>query len=184
MMSRCICDKIFTSLVDKLTVEPLSIECVLNTVHYPQLHSISFVNFYYETLLQHLQCDTRVRLLTDQITYLHIYISENTIAFVERNELSMLVLILSMGKHLSDFTFMQWLLESTIKISPFNLLSTNLKSSSLSKLTNDIDDFDECLYLLDRRLECLCTLIVYISEITNSSLNINNTVSINAIFLY
>ncbi|CAF3046244.1 unnamed protein product [Rotaria sp. Silwood2] len=30
-------------------------------------------------------------------------------------------------------------------------------------------------YLLDRRLECLCTLIVYISEITNSSLNINNT---------
>ncbi|CAF3022952.1 unnamed protein product [Rotaria sp. Silwood2] len=87
-----------------------------------------------------------------------------------------------MGKHLSDFTFMQWLLESTIKISPFNLLSTNLKSSSLSKLTNDIDDFDECLYLLDRRLECLCTLIVYISEITNSSLNINNTIRFVSIY--
>ena len=41
--------------VNKITVEPLSIERVLGAVHYPQLHSISFVNFHYGTLLEHLQ---------------------------------------------------------------------------------------------------------------------------------
>ena len=55
-------DRIYTKILprihhkaNKLTVEPLSIERILGAVHYPQLHSISFVNFHYETLLQHLQ---------------------------------------------------------------------------------------------------------------------------------
>ncbi|CAF3546359.1 unnamed protein product [Rotaria sordida] len=59
-----------------------------------------------------------------------------------------------MGKRLSDLTFSQWLSESTIRISPFNLLSISLKSSSLTKLQTDVNDFNECLYLLDGRLEC------------------------------
>jgi len=39
--------------INKLTVEPSSMERVLGT-HYPQLHSLSLVNFRAETLLQHL----------------------------------------------------------------------------------------------------------------------------------
>ncbi|CAF3425536.1 unnamed protein product [Rotaria sp. Silwood2] len=175
-------DRIYTKIlprihhkVNKLTLEPLSIECVLNTVHYPQLHSISFVNFHYETLLRHLQGDTIVRLLTDQITHLDIYICEKTTEMSEKNELSILVFILSMGKHLNDLIYNQWLSESAIRILPLNLLSKSLKSSSLTKLRIEVNAFDECLYLLDGRLECLSTLIIYICEITNSSSNTNNT---------
>jgi hypothetical protein len=40
--------------ITKLTVEPLPMERVLGTTHYPQLHALSLVNFRAETLLQHL----------------------------------------------------------------------------------------------------------------------------------
>jgi len=52
-----ICSKILPRIhhkINKLTVEPLSMERVLRTAHYPQLHSLSLVNFQAETLLQHL----------------------------------------------------------------------------------------------------------------------------------
>jgi hypothetical protein len=53
-----ICRKVLPRIhckIDKLTVEPLSMECVLDTANYPQLHSLSLVNFPKETLLQHLR---------------------------------------------------------------------------------------------------------------------------------
>jgi hypothetical protein len=43
-----ICSKILPRInekITKLTLEPLSVEPVLGTVHYLQLHSLSFVNF-------------------------------------------------------------------------------------------------------------------------------------------
>jgi len=40
--------------INKLTVEPFSMECVLRNAHYPQLHSLALVNFQAETLIQHL----------------------------------------------------------------------------------------------------------------------------------
>jgi len=52
-----ICSKILPRIhhkINKLTVEPLSMERVLRTAHYPQLHSLSLVNFQAETLSQHL----------------------------------------------------------------------------------------------------------------------------------
>jgi hypothetical protein len=51
-----ICRKILPRIhhkINKLTVEPSSMERVLDT-HYPRLHSLSLVNFRAETLLQHL----------------------------------------------------------------------------------------------------------------------------------
>ena len=89
-----------------------------------------------------------------------------------------------MGKRLKDLTFIQWLSGSSMRISTSNLLSTSLKSASLTKLKINVNNFDGCLYLLDGRFECLSILIINISNITNSSLNINNTVSINAIIVY
>ena len=52
-----ICSKILPRInqkITQLTLEPLCMERVLATCHYPQLHSLSFVNFDPETLLQYL----------------------------------------------------------------------------------------------------------------------------------
>ncbi len=52
-----ICSKILPLInekVTKLTLEPLSVERVLGTVDYPQLHSLSFVNFQPEILSRYL----------------------------------------------------------------------------------------------------------------------------------
>ncbi|CAF3888228.1 unnamed protein product [Rotaria sp. Silwood1] len=40
--------------VNKFTVEPLSMECILGTIDYSELNSLSLVNFQSETLLQYL----------------------------------------------------------------------------------------------------------------------------------
>jgi hypothetical protein len=52
-----ICSKILPRINDKVTkftLEPLSVERVLGTVHYPRLHSLSFVNFQPKILSQYL----------------------------------------------------------------------------------------------------------------------------------
>jgi hypothetical protein len=53
-----VCEKILPRVnnkVTKLTLEPFSVERVLGTVNYPQLHSLSFVNFQPEILSRHLR---------------------------------------------------------------------------------------------------------------------------------
>ncbi len=52
-----ICENILPQIhdqVNKLTVEPNSMERILLTVNYPQLYSLSFVNFQEEILFQYL----------------------------------------------------------------------------------------------------------------------------------
>jgi len=52
-----ICKKILPRInekVNKITVEPLSMERVLGAVHYPQLHSLSVINIQDKIFLQHL----------------------------------------------------------------------------------------------------------------------------------
>jgi len=41
-----------------------------------------------------------------------------------------------------------------------------------------VKSFDDCLYLLDGRLNCLSTLIIYVHEIAYTIGTIDNTVSI------
>jgi hypothetical protein len=53
-----ICSKILPRInekVKKLTVDPFSMECILDAVDYPQLHSLSLVDYQPEILLQHLK---------------------------------------------------------------------------------------------------------------------------------
>jgi hypothetical protein len=49
--------------VKKLTVEPYSIKDILCAVDYPQLHSLSLVNFQQETLLRYLTGSFHLRLI-------------------------------------------------------------------------------------------------------------------------
>ncbi|UJR34375.1 hypothetical protein I4U23_021783 [Adineta vaga] len=70
-----ICSKILPRINDKttkFTLEPLSVERILNIVDYPQLHSLSFVNFQPKILLQHLSDKTMKHLLENQITHITV----------------------------------------------------------------------------------------------------------------
>ncbi|CAF1285114.1 unnamed protein product [Rotaria sp. Silwood1] len=61
--------------VNKITVTLPFMEFIFNTVDYPQLHSLSIVNFQQETLLQYLTSDVIFcRVLSDQITHLKVEI--------------------------------------------------------------------------------------------------------------
>jgi len=88
----------------------------------------------------------------------------------------MFALILSISKCLIDLTFT---FTQCIGISFSNLPSTSCVSSTLTKLKIEVNTFDDYLYLLDERLQHLSILIIHIIEITDSSSNIDNTVSIN-----
>jgi hypothetical protein len=88
-------------------------------------------------------------------------------------------MILSTCERLCDLTFNQCILNKNLRVSIFNLPTTSCVSSTLTKLNINVNTFDDCLYLLDGRLECFSTLIVDISAITESSLNKDNTDSIS-----
>ncbi|CAF4454471.1 unnamed protein product, partial [Rotaria socialis] len=82
----------------------------------------------------------------------------------------MFALILSISKCLIDLTFTE-----RIQISFSNLPSASCVSSTLTKLKINVSTFDDCLYLLDGRLQHLSILIIDIDEISDSSSNIDNT---------
>ncbi|CAF4786337.1 unnamed protein product, partial [Rotaria sp. Silwood2] len=175
-----ICEKIFPRIyhkINKLTVQSLSMERILRTMNYPQLHSLSLVNFKQKILLQHLTGDTILcRLLNNQITHLNVEINDDiTRDLSNENESNMFELILSLGECLIDLTFSQWFPNRDFEIPTLNITSTSCVSSILTKLNIEVNTFDDCLYLLDGHFQCLSTLIINIFEIFDSSANIDNT---------
>ncbi|CAF2114504.1 unnamed protein product [Rotaria magnacalcarata] len=162
--------------VNKLTIESLSMACILDTIDFTALTSLRLDNFQSEILLQHLTGDTILfRLLTNQITQIQVNTVDNIREISEGNELNILSLILSIGKYLTDVTFTHWWHNQGITFSFFNLTSTTCVSSSLTKLIILVQTFDDCLYLLDGRLKYLSILIISIIKINDSSSNIDNT---------
>ncbi|CAF1129772.1 unnamed protein product [Rotaria sordida] len=149
---------------------------MLLPINYPQLHSLSLVNFKQKILLQYLTGDTIVcSLLTNQIKHLDVEIKDDiTREFSDENESNMFELILSLGKCLVNLTFSEWFSGKSLHISTLNITSTGCVSSSLTKLKIEVNTFDDCLYLLDGRLQCLSTLIIKIFEICYSLANIDN----------
>ena len=85
------------------------------------------------------------------------------------------------SKCLNDLTYRQKSSEKYITIFPSNIPYTHCLSSTLTKLTMNVNTFDDCLYLLNGCLQSLSTLIIRISKIDRSSSMIDNTVSINVI---
>ncbi|CAF4749240.1 unnamed protein product, partial [Rotaria sp. Silwood2] len=175
-----ICEEILPRInnkINKLIVDRYSMECVLRDVVYPQLYSLTLANFQRVTLLPYLTGDTKLRyLLTDQITHLNVHIIDEIITELDdENESNLFALILSMGKHLTDLTFNQWLCYKKSPISIFHMPLTSCISSTLIKLNIDVNTFDDCLYLLDGRLHSLSTLIINILKISAPLSNIDNT---------
>ncbi|CAF4888637.1 unnamed protein product [Rotaria socialis] len=181
-----VCEKILPRIyhqVNKLTVEPYSIERLLFTTGYPQLDSLSLINFQKETFYKYLTGNTMLRfLLMDQIKHLVVEIKDETTTATGlsyKNTLDILSLILFSSKRLTHLIFSEWSSEEPLAISIFNHPTASCVSSTLTQLEIHIDTFDDCLYLLDGRFECLTTLIVNILKISISKSNIDNTVDSN-----
>jgi len=86
-------------------------------------------------------------------------------------------MILSVSKQLCDLTFSQYILKNNSKVSDFNLPRASYTSSTLTKLSISVHYFDDCLYLLDGRFECLSTLVIKITAVLDKFSNRENTVS-------
>ncbi|CAF3653199.1 unnamed protein product [Rotaria sp. Silwood1] len=162
--------------VNELIVEQHSMEHVIHTINYPQLFSLSLIDFQEEILLNYLIDNMTLRkLLTEQITCLKIDVKDNITALPLRENLStVFALILSLCKGLIELNFCRFYHRSSI--CTFELSSTNCKSSTLTVLKISVKSFDDCLYLLDERLNCLSTLIIYVEEIAYTLGTIDNTV--------
>ncbi len=57
-------------------------------------------------------------------------------------------------------------------------LSMYCMSSTLTVLKINVKTFDDCLYLLDGRLDSLLKLIIHVKEISYSTTTIDNMVSV------
>ncbi|CAF3294041.1 unnamed protein product [Rotaria sp. Silwood2] len=161
--------------VNELIVEQHSMEHVVHTINYPQLYSLSLIDFQEEILLNYLIDNMTLRkLLTEQITCLKIDVKDNTTAPpLPENLSTIFALILSLCKGLIELNFCRFYHRSSI--CTFELSSTNCKSSTLTVLKISVKSFDDCLYLLDGRLNCLSTLIIYVEEIAYTLGTIDNT---------
>ncbi|CAF4262730.1 unnamed protein product [Rotaria socialis] len=176
-----ICEKIIPWVhhkITKLTAQPLSIERILYRMNYPQLHFVSLVDFGQAILVQHLTGDTKLRrLFINQITHLNAEINDDTTRELsDENNSNIFELILSLGKCLIDLTFSQSFRDREFEVPTLNITSTGCVSLTLTKLKIKVNTFDDCLYVLDGRLQCLSTFIIDIFEIFDSSAIIDNTV--------
>ena len=112
----------------------------------------------------------------------NLKINSRTIESFDRYEPTLFAMILSFAKCLTDFTFLQSIRDPLIN-SIFNLFSTNCVSSTLTKLKIDVNTLDDCLYILDGRIDYLSTLIIDMETIGPQLWNIDTTVKIHLIIL-
>jgi hypothetical protein len=121
--------------------------------------------------------DAVLRALTQQITHLTIDIRQMTTHERSSENLSnIFALILSLFKRLTDLDFCDF--NRYCPSILFNLPSTSCMSSTLTTLKMNVKNFDDCLYLLDGRLDSLLTLIIRVDCISSTSTTIDNMVSI------
>ncbi|CAF4058780.1 unnamed protein product, partial [Rotaria sp. Silwood1] len=172
-----LCEKILPRIhhqLNELIVEQNSMEHILFTVDYPQLYSLSLVNFQEEILFQYLTGDSILHhLLTQQITDLNIDVSYELESKSSLILSSIFVLILSKCQRLINLNFCQLFSDRKIPICIYEFPSTSCISSTLTKLKINVEKFDDCLYLI-RNLKYLSTLIIDVKEILLSSSDRNN----------
>ncbi|CAF1220065.1 unnamed protein product [Rotaria sordida] len=155
------------SQVHKLTVEEDSMKQILHAANYPQLYSLSLVNFHEITLHEYLTGDLILRdLLTKQITHLNIDIIK-PVELCSEIVSNMFGLILSLCKKLIALNFCDIFPIRECQSLIFNVISKISVPSTLMKLKINVVSLIDCLYILDGPFVCLSTLIINIGQIFN-----------------
>ncbi|CAF3295900.1 unnamed protein product [Rotaria socialis] len=160
-------------IVNKLTVDTFSMKHVFGAIHYPQLYSLAFVNYQSDIFVRHLSDNTLLRHL-EQITHLTVDIYSEKAGSFDGNDPCIFELVLLCCKRLIDLTFFHKSSRTYLPILPLNIPFTSYIISKLTKLTINLNSFDDCLYLLNACIESLSTLIIRIKRILRSSSEIDN----------
>ncbi|CAF0740500.1 unnamed protein product [Rotaria sordida] len=135
------------------------------TVSYPQLYSLSLVNFEEKLLFQYLTDHSILRdLLPNQITHLNIDIQNETISQLSEIASNIFALILSLTKRLIHLNFCQLFSHRRTWISIYYLPEISSMSSNLTELKINVETFFDWLYLLDGRLDSLSKLIINVRK--------------------
>ncbi|CAF4642625.1 unnamed protein product [Rotaria sp. Silwood2] len=158
-----------------LDLESSSMERILLTTNYPNLCGLGLYNISIEKALS-------------------LFIDESSLTYINKNQISSLVVNIKYEKLGSAegvreliftniftlFTNLQYLNFSIFAIYnkrlPLQISSSAVISSNLLELNVCVENFVDCLYLLDGRFNKLSTLYVQISLIRSSSLTISNKV--------
>ncbi|CAF1406868.1 unnamed protein product, partial [Rotaria sp. Silwood1] len=174
-----ICSNILPQIhlqVHKLTVEEHSMKQMLYAANYPQLYSLSLVNFHEITLHRYLTDDLILRdLLTKQITHLNIDIIK-PVELCSEIVSNMFALILSLCKKLIALNFCDMFPTRQFQSLIFHVILEIFISSTLMKLKINVVSLIDCLYILDGPFVCLSTLIINIGQIFHICLRIDPTV--------
>ncbi|CAF4710705.1 unnamed protein product [Rotaria sp. Silwood1] len=173
-----ICSNILPQIhlqVHKLTVEEHSMKQILYAANYPQLYSLSLVNFHEITLHRYLTDDLILRdLLTKQITHLNIDIIK-PVELCSEIVSNMFALILSLCKKLIALNFCDMFPTRQFQSLIFHVILEIFISSTLMKLKINVVSLIDCLYILDGPFVCLSTLIINIGQIFHICLRIDPT---------
>ncbi|CAF1043060.1 unnamed protein product [Adineta ricciae] len=156
--------------IHQLTVEQSSIKSFL-TVNYPQLNSLSLVNFEEEILYQCFTDDLVLRDLTERVTNLNVDIKKPIEKF-SKTVPKIFASIISLCKGLTDLNFCYMFPTGQCELFIYAIPRKSNISSSLTTLKINVKTFIDCVYILDGRFECLSTFIVKVKEIFDIQLDI------------
>jgi hypothetical protein len=92
-------------------------------------------------------------------------------------------LILSLCTNLIDLNFCDMFYTEKCATPVFDVGSPSNMSSTLTKLKINVQNFADCLFLLDGRLDYLSTLIINVSDIFDPIIDIGTTVSIFSLMI-
>ncbi|CAF1377089.1 unnamed protein product [Rotaria magnacalcarata] len=165
--------------VKSFIVESDSFECILGAATYPNLTQLKIFNLNKAFVSRYFMDDSPLQHIgKQQITDLILISNEsnNEIEKIEytKNVYATIFNFFTNLKHLS-------IVQSSIHDYPplllHNLSPITFSSSTLTKLCININDFDDCLALLDGRLKDLTILTVQISSIHDFASTSHNMVS-------
>ncbi|CAF4658548.1 unnamed protein product [Rotaria sp. Silwood2] len=172
LLDDSIFDRFYSEILPKihhkikwLDLEPLSMERILLAVDYPNLHGLSLFNIERELGVRLFGEESHLdRIFKNQITTLNITLAENNIIASTSDIMNIVCThILTMFNNLICLKFHPY---SDIHVASDERLSFSLKepptffSSSLMELHINVEDFTDCLYLLDGRFKQLHTFYV------------------------
>jgi hypothetical protein len=123
-------------------------------------------------------------LLKNQITHLNIDIKNKKTREACRTVTNIFQFILSLCERLVHLNFRDLFSHRKIPVRISNLSLISCISSTLNKLIINVMIFDDCLYLLDGRLQSLSTLIIHVSIISSTLSRIDYTVSVMLIIIF
>ncbi|UJR16467.1 hypothetical protein I4U23_003369 [Adineta vaga] len=174
-----ICENIlprFYHQINELIIEPNSMECMLRTMDYPQLHSLTLLDFSEVSLSNHITRNTILRKLLQQITCLTIDVKDEPTKEHCIFLGDMFASILRLCKRITKLSFCQ--LDNRTAYCSFDIMPRKFLFSTLTELKITVEIIDDCLFLLDGRLDCLSTFVIEIKIILYPVAVIDNTVSI------